>query len=182
VSDTPVLAVRAGRSAQIVKAARQILEDEGLDALTMRRLAAAVDVRAPSLYKHFSSKRAVEVALIEEGLLESGHIMHRAVAKPGRRSTTAALLSAYRSVALANPNLYPLMTSGSLPRAELTPGLEDWAGEPFLLATGDAYLGQALWAFAHGMVVLELDRRFLEHSDLDRTWRSGARAFERSQQ
>lgn len=146
----------------------------------MRRLGAAVDVRAPSLYKHFSGKRAVEVALIEEGLLEIGHMMHRAVSKPGRRSPTASLLATYREAALANPNLYRLMTSGPLPRAELTPGLEDWAGEPFLLAAGDPYLGQALWAFAHGMVILELDRRFLDDSDLNRTWRSGVRAFDRS--
>jgi AcrR family transcriptional regulator len=147
----------------------------------MRRLGAAVDIRAPSLYKHFSGKRAVEVALIEDGLLESGHHLHRAVAKPGRRSPVAALLATYRAVALANPNLYRLMTSGSLPRGALTPGLEDWAGKPFFLATGDPYLGQALWAFAHGMVVLELDQRFYERSDLDLTWRSGARAFERAQ-
>jgi AcrR family transcriptional regulator len=178
VNDTSVLTPRVGRSAQIVQAAREILESEGPEALTMRRLGAAVDIRAPSLYKHFSSKRGVEVALIEEGLLESGHLMHHAVAKPGRRSPVASLLATYRAVALANPNLYRLMTSGSLPRADLTPGLEDWAGKPFLFATGDASLGQALWAFAHGMVVLEIDRRFYESSDLDRTWRFGARAFE----
>jgi AcrR family transcriptional regulator len=181
VSDAPVLTPRVGRSAQIVRAAREILESQGPEALTMRSLGAAIDIRAPSLYKHFSSKRAVEIALIEEGLLESGQLMYHAVAKPGRRSPIAALLATYRAVALANPNLYRLMTSGSLPRTDLTPGLEDWAGKPFSLATGDPYLGQALWAFAHGMVVLEIDRRFYESSNLDRTWRSGARAFERAQ-
>lgn len=144
----------------------------------MRRLGAALNIRAPSLYKHFAGKRAVEIALIEEGLLEIGHVMHRAVTHPGRRSPAAALLASYRAAALAKPNLYRLMTSGPLPRAELASGLENWAGEPFLLATGDPYGGQALWAFAHGMVILELDRRFLDGSDLNRTWRSGAHAFE----
>ena len=64
-----------------------------------------------------------------------------------------------------------------LPRAELTPGLENWAGEPFFRATGEPQRAQALWAFAHGMVVLEIDHRFLPGSDLDRTWRAGATAF-----
>jgi AcrR family transcriptional regulator len=54
-----------------VGAARQILEDEGREALTMRRLAEAVGIRAPSLYKHFSDKAAVELALIEQGFTEA---------------------------------------------------------------------------------------------------------------
>ena len=52
-----------------------------------------------------------------------------------------------------------------------------WAGEPFRLATGDPYRGQALWAFAHGMVVLEIDRRFADATHLDTTWAEGAAAF-----
>jgi hypothetical protein len=84
---------------------------------------------------------------------------------------------AYRRYALAHPNLYRLATAGPLPRAELPEGLEDWAGEPFFLVTGDPSRSQALWAFAHGMVVLELDGRFPAGSDLDHTWAEGAAAF-----
>jgi hypothetical protein len=87
------------------------------------------------------------------------------------------LLTCYRAESLARPNLYRLVTAGPLPRADLTPGLEDWAGKPWFLATGDPVLAQAMWAFAHGMVILELDHRFLDGSDLDQTWRAGARAF-----
>ena len=68
-------------------------------------------------------------------------------------------------------------TAGPLPRSELAPGLEDWAGEPFLLVTGEPHRAQALWSFAHGMVILEIDGRFPAGSDLDRTWRAGAAAF-----
>ena len=46
--------------------------------------------------------------------------------------------------------------------------------------TGDPALAQALWSFAHGMVILELDDRYPPGSDLDRTWRAGAAAFARS--
>ena len=73
--------------------------------------------------------------------------------------------------------MYRLSTSGTLDRAALPTGLEDWAGEPFLLATGDSHRAQALWSFAHGMVILEIDGRFPDSSDLDRTWRAGAAAF-----
>ena len=88
-----------------------------------------------------------------------------------------SLLAAYRSVAVTHPNLYRLTTSSSFPRGSLLAGLEDWAGEPFFLATGEPYLAQALWAFAHGTMILELDGRFVPGSDLERTWQAGAGAF-----
>jgi AcrR family transcriptional regulator len=161
----------------IVDAARRILQGEGPDALTMRRLAAEVGVRAPSLYKHFSTKRAVEVALLEEGMLEFGQALHAAVGGPGRGGPVWRLLDAYRRAALASPALYRLATAGPLPRGDLPPGLEEWAGLPFFLVTGDPWRAQALFSFAHGMVMLELDDRFPEGSDLTRTWNAGAAAF-----
>ena len=168
------------RAAEIIAAARVLLESEGRDALTMRRLGEALGIRAPSIYKHLPGKRAVEVALIETGLAEMGEALHRAVTDPQAPAGTGAVarvLATYRTEALARPSLYRLATSGQLPRAELTPGLEDWAGEPWLLAAGDPVLAQAMWSFAHGMVILELDQRYPDGSDLDQTWRAGAEAF-----
>lgn len=173
----PELTTRTGRPAEIVTAARRILEVEGIAALTMRRLAADVGIRAPSLYKHFPTKRAVEAALIAEGMLDFGEALHAAVANAGQNGPVRSLLLAYRRAARANPALYRLATAGPLPREDLPPGLEGWAGRPFFLATGDPWRAQALFAFAHGMVVLELDDRFPEGSELDRTWDAGAAAF-----
>jgi AcrR family transcriptional regulator len=177
VTATPELTARSERAADIVVAARRILEEEGADALTMRRLAAAVGMQAPSLYKHFPTKRAVEAALIEQGMLEFGQALHAALLAPGRGGPVRTLLDAYRTAALANPALYRLATTGPLPREDLPPGLEAWAGEPFFLATGDPWQAQAVFSFAHGMVILELDDRFPEGSDLGKTWTAGAAAF-----
>ena len=194
------------RAAQIIAAARELLESEGRDALTMRRLGQALGIRAPSIYKHLPGKHAVEVALMEAGFAEIGEALHGAVAKaqsrkqdgtvtgaqpapqdgtgtvtgaqPGHQDgAIAALMAAYRAECLARPNLYRLTTTGRLPRGELTPGLEEWAGEPWVVVARDSYLAQAMWSFAHGMVILELDRRYPDGSDLDRTWRAGAEAF-----
>lgn len=174
--------VRSPRVAQIIAAARVVLETEGAQALTMRRLAEVLGIRAPSLYKHLTGKHAVEVALIEEGLAEMGEATRRAVSRPGAGpvARAASLFAAYRAQALAHPNQYRLATAGRLPRDELAPGLEDWAGEPWFLIAGDPFLAQAMWSFAHGMVILELDERYPEGSDLDRTWRAGAEAFGRA--
>lgn len=177
VHQRPDPPARSPRAAQIVAAASEILESEGAEALTMRRLAAELDMQAPSLYKHFPNKAALEHALIENALFDVGDAMHAAVARPGRQGPVAALLRTYRALGLAQPNTYRLTTGRGSFRADVTPGLEEWCGEPFYLATGEAHLAQALWAFAHGMVILEIDNRFLEGSDLDRTWGTAARAF-----
>lgn len=68
------------RARAIVSAARQILEREGPDSLTMRRLGDAVGIRAPSLYKHFPDKLAIEVALINDGFDEIARSFEAALA------------------------------------------------------------------------------------------------------
>jgi AcrR family transcriptional regulator len=155
------------------------VEHEGPEALTMRRLGEVVGMRAPSLYKHLPGKNAVTGAVVELAMLELGVALHEAVADEAapRPARIARLLSAYRATALASPHLYRLATSGPLARDQLSPGLEDWAGEPFFLVTHEPYLAQALWSATHGTVILELDGRYLPGSDLDRTWAALAAAF-----
>jgi hypothetical protein len=70
------------------------------------------------------------------------------------------------------------MTEGPLPRDKLTPGIEDRTALPLISAIGgDVDLARALWAFAHGMLILELDDRFPPDADLDAAWRVGLAAF-----
>ena len=172
--------IRTMRVAEAVSAARQILEVEGADALTMRRLADEMGIQAPSLYKHFSSKADLESLLIEDALFDVGDCTHRALHDSGHNSTVLNLLVTYRAFSLSHPNLYRLATAGPLVRHRLPQGLEEWAGNPWFVVTGDASLAQALWSLAHGLVILELDDRYPPGSDLDGTWRAGAAAFERA--
>ena len=169
------------RREEVVDAAERILEAEGPDAVTMRRLAAALDVRAPSLYKHVPDKAAVEAALVEEALAETGTVLHQAVAgvgPPGSRDVIEALLAAYRAEAVAHPHLYRLVTTGRLPREALPAGLEAWSGAPFgFAAAGDAHRARALWSLAHGMAILEVDGRYPDGADLDAMWHAAATAF-----
>jgi AcrR family transcriptional regulator len=175
----PVLPpARTPRAIEIVATARHILEDEGPTALTMRRIADEMGIQAPSLYKHFSSKSTVEMALIEDALFEFGEVSHRALHQPRSMTPIDSLLAVYRRYCLSHSNLYRLCTSGHLDRDSLPVGLEEWAGNPWFVVTGDASLAQALWSFAHGMLILEMDERYPPGSDLDRTWEAGATAFE----
>jgi len=169
--------VLSSRQRQVVELGLRLLATEGPAVLTMRRLAAELDLQAPSLYKHVASKAELELFMVERGLVELGSAAHAAVSDDASTlGPVASLLGTYRRFALENPELYRLATGQSFPREELTQGLEDWAGEPFWRAVGDAHVAQALWAFAHGMAILEIDARLLP-ADLDATWAAGAAAF-----
>ena len=161
-------------------AGRQLLEEEGLEALTMRRLAERVGIRAPSLYKHLPDKAALEAAIIATGFEEAAAAFEQAVDRAGEGSGDAlvALAAAYRRFALEHPHLYRLMNNGPLPRAHLPPGLEGRTAAPLLRVAGSEARARAVWAFAHGMVMLELDQRFPPDADLDAAWRAGIAAFQ----
>ncbi len=180
VDRPPAPAARSRRVAEAVDVAGRILEDEGADALTMRRVADEMGIQAPSLYKHFSGKADLEHLVIEDALFAVGEVTHQALHEAGAQSSLMSLLLTYRAYSLAHPNLYRLATSGPLDRQRLPRGLEEWAGNPWFVVTGASPLAQALWSLAHGMVILELDDRYPSGSDLDATWRAGATAFERA--
>ena len=169
------------RRREIVEAARRILEREGESALTMRRLAADLGLKAPSLYKHFPDKEALELELIVIGLEESATAFETALAtRP--RSQIAALGTAYREYARAHPHIYRLMTERPLPRERLPVGLEYRAAAPLTQAMGSVAGARAAWALAHGLVMLEINGRFPADADIDAAWIAGTTAMERLRQ
>ena len=168
------------RARQIVTTARELLEAEGAEALTMRRLAERLGIRAPSLYKHLPDKAALEAAIIATGLEDSAAALEAALdeAAGTGEAPLAALAGAYRAFALAHPHLYRLMTDRPLPRDRLPAGVEARAAAPVLWAAESQDRARAVWAFAHGMVQLELARRFPPGADLEPAWREGIAALQ----
>jgi AcrR family transcriptional regulator len=155
----------SARAREIVAAARGQLEQEG--EISMRRLADRLGVKAPSLYKHLPGKPALEAAIISDAFLEAAERFERA-------QTLPQLGAAYRAFALEHPHVYRLMFQGRLPRERLTPGAEARAAAPVIAAAGgDPDRARAIFAFAHGMVILELDDRFPPDADLDAAWAAG---------
>ncbi|MGW2569440.1 TetR/AcrR family transcriptional regulator [Streptomyces sp. NPDC001537] len=165
------------RAREIATEARTLLEESGPAALTLRALADRLGIKAPSLYKHFPDKRAVEVELIAQLLEESAAAMESAEEhEPG---SLPALAEAYRTYALAHPHLYCLATERPLPREALPAGLEDRAALPLMRACGgDLDMARAVWAFAHGMVILEIHGRFPDDADLTAAWKRGLKVFQ----
>ncbi|MFI9594002.1 TetR/AcrR family transcriptional regulator [Nonomuraea sp. NPDC052265] len=169
------------RAGQIVAAARELVEAGGAEALTMRALAARLGIRAPSLYKHFPDKSAVEAGLIAIALAELAAVLERAERDGGGGGSDGGGLvvlgRAYRAYALAHPHLYRLMSAGPLPRDLLPAGVEERAASPLVRIVRGEAAARAVWGLAHGLVMLELDGRFPPGADVEAAWTAGMSAF-----
>ena len=165
------------RAHEIAECARELLEAEGAAGLSMRNLAGRLGIRAPSLYKHFPSKDAIEAVLISIGFDEQAQLFRAALADS--REPLAAMANIYRMWARRHPELYRLMYDRPLNRSLLIPGSEEAAAAPAIEAAGgDEDLARGAWAFAHGMTILELNHRFGEGADLGAAWTRGIAALQ----
>jgi AcrR family transcriptional regulator len=176
VSASNVPETLSPRAREIVAVALELIEEEGPSGLSMRRLAERLGIRAPSIYKHLADKEALEAAIISAGFESQADAFEEAVHEAA--DPLGAIAIAYRRFATARPHLYRLMTGRELRRELLAPGAEERAARALLGAVGgDADRARAAWAFAHGMTILELDRRFPPDADLDAAWQQGLSAF-----
>jgi AcrR family transcriptional regulator len=94
---------------RIVDAAAELVDEEGLEALSMRRLATELGVQSPSLYNHFATKSdivdAVADAVIEQ--VDVSAFGHHAWPEALRRWARS-----YHSVLVAHPNVVPVLAQG----------------------------------------------------------------------
>ena len=160
---------------KILDAALAILDRDGLDGLSMRKLGAAVGVEAMSLYNHFASKDAL-LDGIHERILVS-------LEAPGARSWQAFVrgqaLALHRAL-LAHPNAIPLFAT----RPAATPAAIERLDE-FLRILRDAgfnamqalsivqlvaqlVVGHAMWSSGVEIVVLtEVPSRWSADRELE---------------
>jgi AcrR family transcriptional regulator len=128
---------RAGLSPDaVIDAALEIADADGLQAVTLARLAKHLGIRSPSLYNHVDGLEGVYRALSLRGLQEAGLRLQRATV--GRSGDTAlfALAHAYWQFARERPGLY----AASLREAK--------AGEKEIAATNDMLLGTVMAVLA----------------------------------
>ncbi len=143
-----------------------LLSEEGLGALTLRRVASAAGTSTTAVYSLFGDKDQLLATMYSEGFLRLGASLRRArVGEP--LEALAGMGVAYRRSALARPQLYALMFSRTAPSDD-TRQLADAAHLPLVegvqacLDSGALQGGTAesiaalLWAVAHGFVSLEL--------------------------
>lgn len=103
---------------RILKAALSLVDEEGIEALSMRRLAKALGVDPMAIYHHLPNKRALLSALIEEVFSEMR--VPETEETGGWRERVRAWACAFRDVARAHPKLVPQLASYPEAAAEAT--------------------------------------------------------------
>ena len=138
---------------RIVEVATAILDADGLEALSTRRLAHELGVRAPSLYNHFATKDAILDAVADAIIGQVDlHVF-------GRDDWPAALTEwarTYRRALAAHPNAVPFLARG--------PALR-----PAALTIADAVYGalvEAGWPAGHATRIGAAMRYFVAGSAL----------------
>ena len=95
----------------VLVAALAIIDESGLKACTMRRLARTLGVEAMSLYWHVANKDALLDGVVELILAEVAAAREEV---EGWRERLAAFAYVFRSVVLRHPNAVPLLASRRL--------------------------------------------------------------------
>ena len=129
----------------------------------MRRLADHLGIQAPSLYKHFPDKGAIERAVYVDYLIALRDALKSARQADDGRHPMARVADAYRAHAMAHREIYLYVHELPYPRAEAADVLTDNRRQ-WYLAAGDPDLAIAAYAFMRGMVELERHALYPIHS------------------
>ena len=179
---------RAGLNRErVIDTAATIANADGLEAVTLARLAADLGVRPPSLYKHVDGLDGVRRGLALRGLAEANARIARATIGKARDDALFALAHAYWQFARDAPGLYAASLRAPKP------------GENDVAAAGEALVGtvlsvlagygvkgndglhatRGLRAIVHGFVSLDAAGGFRLKLDLDQSFDRVLAAFAR---
>jgi AcrR family transcriptional regulator len=163
--------------AKIMNAARELFATQGVEAVSVRKIADAVEYSPTIIYQHFADKESLlrELCTEDFGALAATFNQIAHVADPIKRIEQIGL--AYARFGLEHPNHYRLMFMAPCPGEKLTDddlarkGNPDEDGYAFLrhavseaIAAGryreeltDADLiSQVVWSAVHGVVALQI--------------------------
>ena len=165
---------------EIVRAGRVILDADGIDALTMRRVAGAVGVRPPSLYKRVRGRDALVRLIAEDVVVDLGATLSEAAASGNPRADLRAIAVSFRAWAHRHPGGYSLLFA-RLPDAwRLEPSAGSGALDAMFrtvaaLAGPDHVLEAArtVVAWASGFVSMELAGAFQLGGDVEAAFAYG---------
>jgi AcrR family transcriptional regulator len=160
----------------ILAAAARIIADEGFDALTMRKIADAIEYSPATLYLHFASRDEIALELVRNGFVKLVEHMTPAAAELDPLKRVRLIGRAYLDFAQSAPETYRLIFMEderfAAPIMHVLKESEEDPGEgafDFLLGTVQELvdcgvyrplpahtIASLLWSSLHGIAALKL--------------------------
>lgn len=160
--------------AALASVARELLEESGPEALTLRAIASRAGVSQPALYRHYRNKDDLIAAVVDAGYLGLANAVAAAIGQGGdARSRLRAAGVAYVGYAAANPHWFRLWASRAQAEGRRTREGAQAAGAILATPVHQALaelvppdeprhqdLFRVLWALSHGLAGLVVERVF----------------------
>jgi AcrR family transcriptional regulator len=175
---------RAGLDrAAVAAAAAALADEEGLERLTLARVAERLGIRTPSLYNHVAGLAGLRREMAVFGVRELGRRLSRAAIGKTGDEAIEALADAHRAFVGERPGLYAATLPASRLREPADPELqaaEQEALEPVLVVLASSYgledeealhATRCLRATVHGFATLEVAGGFGLALDTDESFR-----------
>ena len=149
--------------AAVVQAAIDIVDRDGVDALTMARLAASLGIRVPSLYAHVAGQAGLRRELWMWTVNDLGECLRESVMGRSGPEALAAFATAFRDYARSWPGRYQLTLSPPEPLDDDALDVGRRANSAFeavirsfgLAGEEAVHLGRAVRSAIHGFIGLE---------------------------
>jgi AcrR family transcriptional regulator len=147
--------------AAILKAGMTLLAAEGLSGLSLRALAASLQLAPNALYRYFADRAALEAALAAEVARRLNLIMKKSAAGREPEAALRSMAHAYLRFAREHRKLYDTMMSAcDLEGEDAEAHATLWAFvvehvKPISGEANSVEAAVALWAFLHGVAGLE---------------------------
>ena len=154
----------------LLRISRELLDEGGPDALSMREVARRAGCTHQAPYHYFANREAILAALIEAGFDELANRLceaHDLVETEDLRTVAEASGNAYVEFALTNPGVFRIMFRRDMCDPARFPGIQvasrrtyDELGRLARIRFGEHAIRAhetALWASVHGLAVLLLD-------------------------
>ncbi|MEV6211805.1 TetR/AcrR family transcriptional regulator [Kitasatospora sp. NPDC051914] len=151
--------------AACLRAARELLEEDGSAGLSLRAVARRAGVSATAPYRHYPDRDALVSAVAAEGYRELAVCLAAAHPSPATPDELSAVAVAYVRFALDRPAMFRVMFAEpcdptSEDRVAATAAISGYVRDIVRGVFPDAdpeALSTAVWALVHGLAFLHLD-------------------------
>lgn len=154
----------------ILNEARRLVRAEGVHALSIRKLADAIEYSVPVVYEHYGSKDAILQEFVREGYdILTDNLIEAAASAESPEAKLEAMGCRYWDFAFSNREYYQIMFGVGMPTCEAVRSVEELSRFSSVLqeaiqnaldakkSHADIFLKfHAFWSMLHGLVSINL--------------------------